>query len=34
VVTLEFSVIPYISFRPHHGPGIDWASSKNEYQEH
>jgi len=22
------------SFRPHHGPGVDSASSENEYQEH
>ena len=22
------------SFRPYHGPGVDSASSENEYQEH
>jgi len=22
------------SFRSHHGPGVDSASSRNEYQEH
>jgi hypothetical protein len=24
----------HISFRPYHGPGVDSAASKNEYQEH
>jgi hypothetical protein len=24
----------HISFRPHHGPGVDSAPSENEYQEH
>jgi hypothetical protein len=24
----------HISFRPFHGPGVDSAPSKNEYQEH
>ena len=23
-----------ISFRPHHGPGVDSAPRENEYQEH
>jgi len=22
------------SFRPHYGPGVDWASNRNEYREH
>jgi hypothetical protein len=28
----DFSLIK--SFRPHHGPGIDSASNRNEYQEY
>jgi hypothetical protein len=24
----------FFSFRPHHGPGVDSATSENEYQEH
>jgi len=32
VVSLDFSVT--YSFRPYHGPGVDLASSENEYQEH
>ena len=32
VVSLDFSVT--YSFRLHHGPGVDSAPSKNEYQEH
>jgi hypothetical protein len=31
VVSLDFSVT--YSFRPFHGPGVDSASSENEYQE-
>ena len=31
-VTGFFSVT--YSFRPYHGPGVDSASSENEYQEH
>jgi hypothetical protein len=32
VLSLDFSVT--YSFRPYHGPGVDSAPSKNEYQEH
>jgi hypothetical protein len=32
VVSLDFQW--HISFRPHHGPGVDSAPSENEYQEH
>jgi hypothetical protein len=31
-VSLDLSMA--YSFRPYHGPGVDSAYSKNEYQEH
>jgi hypothetical protein len=33
----SFNLLPYplfLVFRPYHGPGVDWAPSENEYQEH
>jgi len=33
LVSLEF-FIDINSFRSHYGPGVDSASSRNEYQEH
>jgi len=32
VLSLDFSVTYF--FRPYHGPGVDSATSENEYQEH
>jgi hypothetical protein len=32
MVSLEYFID--IKFRPHHGPGVDSASNRNEYQEY
>jgi hypothetical protein len=31
MVSLDFFID--ISFQPHYGPGVDWASNRNEYQK-
>ena len=32
--SIPAGVIDIKSFRSHHGPGVDSASNRNEYQEH